>query len=135
MFDSRASRAPYRASGVDFNNARHAKQEVVPTSGPDNYIRACETRDVQLNRFPVRRMESTDEMMSLIFQPSDNGWETRPGMYFRHIGYEEVERNLNVHEIAARIPTGHPNLEMDFYRLIRDAREVHDSQVKDFTTY
>ena len=128
MFDSRAPNA-YKATGVEFNDARRARQDVVPTSGPDNYMRACETRDAQLDRFPVRRMEATDEMMSLFYRPTANGWESHPDMYFPNIGHEEVEHNLTVHQLAARIPTGRENLALELYRLIRDFRHVHDSQV------
>ena len=129
MFDSRAPN-PYRATGTEFNNARHARQNSVPTSGPDQLKRACETRDVQLDRFPVRRMEATDEMMELMYESTGDGWESRQDMHLAHIGQEEVEHNLTVHELAARIPTGNDRVALDLYRLIRDFRHTHDSQVK-----
>ena len=130
MFHSQGPDA-YMASGGDFNDARHARQQEVPTTGPLNYHRVCETFDHQVTGMAPNAgiLVASNEMMELLYQDTNEGWTNHPDMNFPRIGRETVTYNLSVAELAERVPFGREEIFYDLYRLIRDQRQYFSSQV------
>ena len=60
---------------------------------------------------------------------TDEGWETRAEYPAPRYSHHTVSNNLEVHELAARIPFDHPELFMRLTRLIEEQGGFLDSQV------
>ena len=67
---------------------------------------------------------------SLLFIKTNEGWETRDEYPAPQYSHHVVEENLEVHELAARIPFNNPEIFLRLTRLVEEKGEMLHTQVK-----
>ena len=69
---------------------------------------------------------------SLLYVKTPDGWETKDEYPAPRLGYHTVAENLDVHQLAARIPFNNPEIFLRLTHLIEEEGQLLDTQVNKF---